>query len=466
MLQRVTERIAFFLVKKEVAGNEDIEWCIYLKKKTEKSIKMEFFVKMADLKKELIKDIIIVFLLINYRGVHDFLIHKLTCKYNLENTEYLLRIFIIVQWIGMIIYFLLCFLKFYKTKLEALRLLGIDDFRAVILFFCGNIHIFLMQIFFVSIFDMDFSGVNIDMVFSAIVNTWILMGILVILCQSFVFKYFKILVCFGVIVTGILICLEKLTYGFFYEILMENKLSVFLYEKYVHFTLGKLIAAIGIYVWLKHICQSRCYEIESANKKNTHLNALEDFWRKIEKGRIWVKNYRWLYRDMDFLLWKMFSFLLLFGISVANESEWVSAVAAYIICIISATYLLNSYYFEQKCMWIYYMSDFPYKNLIKGHIVGGTLSICDNVLLALLISQKPYSSIIGILVISVFFSAYVNCALYLLYPKNAAKLLLVKILIEMQIPIANFITLFQNYLKGEKNWGEMQDGKKQYFRDL
>lgn len=33
MLQRVTERIAFFLVEKEVAGNEDIEWCIYLLQK-------------------------------------------------------------------------------------------------------------------------------------------------------------------------------------------------------------------------------------------------------------------------------------------------------------------------------------------------------------------------------------------------------------------------------------------------
>lgn len=33
MLQRVMERIAFFLVEKELVANEDIEWCVYLLQK-------------------------------------------------------------------------------------------------------------------------------------------------------------------------------------------------------------------------------------------------------------------------------------------------------------------------------------------------------------------------------------------------------------------------------------------------
>ena len=126
---------------------------------------------------------------------------------------------------------------------------------------------------------------------------------------------------------------------------MQHPLSRFLFSQYHNFTFGKLAAALPLCALLLYLSGTRYPGTDQPEHAGKSANLAGDLWHRFGGRLIWKKNYLYLYRNADFVIWKLFSSFLLFFFSasdrLAKHGRHGSHAAAY-LCPLSGRRILSA----------------------------------------------------------------------------------------------------------------------------
>lgn len=187
-----------------------------------------------------------------------------------------------------------------------------------------------------------------------------------------------------------------------------------------------------------------------------HFNMFGDFIHKLSKYPLYSKNYFGMYQHKDYLLWKLFSSILLIISCFTVNNNLVIFLIVYGICLITSFYYKDIYNFEQNLLFIYFMSNYPYRKLMSDFMISGLFILGDNILLILLIRCIVSPTTILVLVATgamvVFISLFVNSCLFVKYPTKKSYINILLILIKLHLPILNLLFLYKNSKTGKQNW--------------
>lgn len=100
---------------------------------------------------------------------------------------------------------------------------------------------------------------------------------------------------------------------------------------------------------------------------------------------VYGKNYIWMYRNKDFVLWKIFSAIIFIVFCCTESGSSILFLLAYGICLISSLYFKDIYNFETTLLLPYYMSNYAYTSLFRDQILSGFFLLGDNIFLIVLI---------------------------------------------------------------------------------
>ena len=169
-----------------------------------------------------------------------------------------------------------------------------------------------------------------------------------------------------------------------------------------------------------------------------------------------IKNYVWIYKDKDFLFWKIFSTILWISVCCICTRKIYLFFFSYGICLISSFYFKEVYHFERSLFFHYFMSDYSYVQINRDLSISGFFILGDNILIILIISCffRPDNLLLLLGSISVFFciSIFMNSYLLMRYPMRQYYINLLIILIKFHIPILNILFLCKSIKLGKNNW--------------
>lgn len=425
-----------------------------------------YYKKLFVKKREIIMCFIIMCILICYNPISEFLVNFISNKYGQRNIDYLMRILTIVQIVISFFFLSHSFRTFERKSLPSLQLLGMSNRRILLVFCLTHISFILVQICFNFIFFYDLNSNRIQIVLSGVCNAILLMCFMVLFAQSVLFHYLKFFVGIGTVV--ILFCflyLQNVNYESAYRFIMDHPLSEFFYKYWMCLTYPKIGSTVILCFLINRLCDKRYLVIDSVGSIKKRINLIGDIEHRIGKKLIWKKNYLMLYRNFDFVTWKIFSSCCLLFCYFASLKGILFAIILYIICLIASTYLLNYYETERNVAFIYYMAHYSYSSFIKKQMAGGMLVIADNLALLLLFFRMDILYIVWVLGVALFLSAYITNSLYAGYPNSMDKISFIKIMLNVNIPLLNCTRLAEHYKHGKKNWGEIANGKKHYAGD-
>ena len=408
--------------------------------------------KMVNPKTEAAKLILFLSLTAFSGRIHDFLHSALAERYGGLNADYILRLLALLQLILILIYACRRFLLFCRKNCDSLLLLGIAGHRIPGLFFLANLPLFCLEIFLTAVLKPDFSGIGWSVILSGILNTFLILFGAILLMQSPLYKCRIFLPGAATIGAGGLLYASSLNYQSAYALLMQHPLSRFLFSQYHNFTFGKLAAALSLCALLLYLSGTRYPGTDQPEHAGKSANLAGDLWHRFGGRLIWKKNYLYLYRNADFVIWKLFSSFLLL---IAWQSMGGTApmlLLIYVLCLAAASYLPDSCQLESECRFIYLTSDRTYPEMLRGQIAGGTLLIGDNVLLILLFMRADPLSFLCALGSVLFLSAYLTNALCSGYPEHVSKISFIKAIAVMHIPLYSLIKALRDYRRGRDNW--------------
>lgn len=421
--------------------------------------------KIINIKIEICKMTLMVILLANYQNIYHLVMGILENRYGENNADYIIRLLIIFQFFIFFIYIVYQYVSFYKNNGESLLLLGLSNNSILLLFCCTHISYFFMQVLLNTILVEAIPELNILSIISGIMNAFLILELGLLFARSLFYKYLDILLCLGAIGIGGLFYSGNFNYLGVYDFLTSSKISTLLYENYWYITFEKAVVFLILLIFLIYFNRGKCWDLERKKIILKKGGFISDLWHILGHRLIWKKNYLFLYRDIDFIVWKIFSsFFLLLGF-ITLKGEYIMVIISVVVCFITSTYLLSSYNLERNCYFIYYMSQFSYDNALKGQILGSFILIGDNIILLALFMRENLMYFISIMAYIFYISTYINNALYALFPREFSKIHYLKVLIEMHVPGFNIIQLVRNYNKGKENWCGFSCEYKEYFRD-
>lgn len=425
-----------------------------------------YYKKLFVKKGEIIRCFIMIIILVCYNPVSELFANFISIRYGEKNVDYLVRILLLVQIVISFIFLSHRFRTFGRRSVQSLLLLGMSNRKILLIFCLTHISFILVQICFNFIFFYDLTSNSIQIFLSGICNAVLIMCFVILLAQSPLFNYLKLFLGIG-IAAGLLVFsyLQNMNYENAYRLIMDHPLSDSIYKFCMCFSYHKIAFTVILCFLINHLFAKRSLVIDSVEAMNKKVNIIGDIEHRIGKNLIWKKNYLVLYRNFDFVIWKIFSSCCLIFCYFVALKGIPFIIVLYIVCLIASTYLLNCYDVERTIAFIYYMAHYSYSSLIKKQMAGGVLIIADNLILLLVIFRVNILYIIWVLGIATFFSAYLTSSLYAAYPNSADRISFMKIMLNMNIPVLNCIKLAEHYKHGKKNWGEIAHGKKQYFRD-
>lgn len=237
----------------------------------------------------------------------------------------------------------------------------------------------------------------------------------------------------------------------------SNTVAQILFSDNVWAVFIKIIIFIvsGILVFLR--METNGIEVEKSDSKKKART--KDFFGKIYSQVPSLKNYVWIYKDKDFILWRFFSTLVYALICYKSTNLLFLFIWAYIICLISSFYFKDVYHFERKVFFHYIMSDYSYARVSRDLFISGFLIIGDNLLIIIFISCffSPVNIILllGSIFVIGFMTIFLNSQLFVRYPVKKNYLHFIVILIKFHIPIFNIFFLMKDVKIGMVNWENM-----------
>ena len=280
-------------------------------------------------------------------SIHDFLHSALAERYGGLNADYILRLLALLQLILILIYACRRFLLFCRKNCDSLLLLGIAGHRIPGLFFLANLPLFCLEIFLTAVLKPDFSGIGWSVILSGILNTFLILFGATLLMQSPLYKCRIFLLGAATIGAGGLLYASSLNYQSAYALLMQHPLSRFLFSQYHNFTLGKLAAALSLCALLLYLSGTRYPGTDQPEHAGKSANLAGDLWHRFGGRLIWKKNYLYLYRNADFVIWKLFSSFLLLIAWQSMGGTVPMLLLIYVLCLAAASYLPDSCQLEE-----------------------------------------------------------------------------------------------------------------------
>lgn len=408
------------------------------------------------IKYELAKLTLIILLSIFYCPIYDLLENSLCNTFDSDNLLYINRILFIVLIFGLIVLVSARFANFSSQNDESLILLGIGALQRCLLFFFKNYEILFLQLYFgAMVYQIEHISVLVALPTNIINALFVYAsGILIALkARSRSFSLFTLTL---IIISGALIGSRRLTYHVVYRLIMSKGTEQLLFSSSAFPFIIKLAATlclIFIAVFLyKHADAGLSHKGIHAN----HFNMFGDFIHKLSKYPLYSKNYFGMYQHKDYLLWKLFSSILLIISCFTVNNNLVIFLIVYGICLITSFYYKDIYNFEQNLLFIYFMSNYPYRKLMSDFMISGLFILGDNILLILLIRCIVSPTTILVLVATgamvVFISLFVNSCLFVKYPTKKSYINILLILIKLHLPILNLLFLYKNSKTGKQNW--------------
>lgn len=412
---------------------------------------------------EFLKGIICVLLIANWSNIYQHFLSYMQDCYSENNIEYMLRIVTIVGICSLIVYGITILTMFLKKNAESLLLLGMSDSKILRLFFIRHYELFFIMIY-IGTMSEKYYGINIFCnVLANGLNACILGLLIVIGCFAVRISYIRKLLYVFIIIVTALFGFGKINYENAYKLVMSEWVRKLFCSGSLYDILLQLPLLLLFFLLARKMLEWRGIVIETNQRRSYKNNLLGDFLHKMGKYSSFRKNYFWIYRDADFTLWKMIAtvFFAVFARMDVGVMEMV--LCGYVISLITASYFLDIYRFESKQLVIYYMSDYPYSDMLKTQVQSGMAVMGDSIFMVLLIySFRNIKCIPAMLIMYVLLlvtTLFLQTALYAKYPKRLYLVDYVVILIKMHIPLWNIWAWYKDYTKGKKRWSELGYGK-------
>lgn len=415
--------------------------------------------------KEFLKALICILLIFNRKNVYSSLDSFLQRKYNPQDIEYIMRVGIMVMMLVLLVCGIASLSGYIQKNGESLLLLGVTNMDIFRLYFMQRYELLLAIIYLGSFLGRYYQvnigrGIWANGLNAGMFLLLVIIGYFAVRC-TFIRKIFYFLM----MILSAFFALGKVNYKNVYQLVMSEWLG----DKICSFLSRGIFLKI-LFLFLLGIIAKRMLDCqglmaESQGRNYRKNNFFGDWLHRMGKYSSFRKNYLWLYRDKDFLLWKICStvFLAVFCGYVENTAGLI--IACYVIGLITASYFFNIYQFERKQLIVYYLSDYTFKDLIKAHVKSGVAIMGDNIFAILLIygigNIKCLIAIFVTYILFLLIGLFVCTALYKKYPQKIYWLEFIIVLVEMNIPIWNLGIGFRNYFVGKEKWSKLEYGEKQ-----
>lgn len=410
---------------------------------------------------EILKGLLGVILICSWKCIYDFVYMRFCSAYSVGNVEYIMRITGTISLLFIISYGVSVFRAFLKKNSESLLLLGRTNYEIGVLFFLKHYEIAFVSGYIYSMLAKYYEVSVVKGIFIGVLNTCII-GVLIIFC-GFIINY-KIVQKIAYMLIGVMgfLCIcGKLNYNSIYGIIMSDQAEIFIKGFYMKNVIIKMPIFILLCLITYKMINIHGMIIELDRGMLNRNNLCGDFFhKKIFATR---KNYFWIYRDADFVIWKVFSTVIYAVLCTQSKDIITIILSGYIICVVTSSYFLNIYLFEQKQGILYYMSNCTFANLLKINMGAGIAIMGDNIFVILLLSGILNKMCIAVLpfmiVLVTFVVLFTNVAFYGKYPRKLSLIDYFMSMVKMNIPILNLWILFRNYTEGKENWSKYMYGK-------
>lgn len=411
-------------------------------------------------KSQIAKYVFFLILFGTYPIIYRTACHFLYNRYDYDSILYIGRLLFITLICILLVYVRFAFLNFVKRDWESLVLLGLNFLQRFILFSITHLEIFLLQVYF-GMMIAQIQGMNIGLSIAVnVINAFLidLLGIWISLHAHSKSLTFLAFAAIGLL--GILVGTRKLSFKAVNTIVMSDIVTGLLFSDHVISIAVRVILSMCLLLFFSYRYRTICVGKIISKTRAARIRITGELYRL---SRRWVhgKNYAWMYRSKDFILWKIFSTLLFIVFCLAGANNIVLFLLAYGICLISSLYLKDIYHFEAALWEPYYMSNYAYTCLLRDLILNGFFLLGDNVFLVVFLNClfHPESiMILPVLALAVLFvTGFVINHLFAKYPAKQYYLSICVALIQSHLPILNLYFLYQNIEKGKKNWEEFHD---------
>lgn len=402
------------------------------------------------------KSIFFLILLILYPIIYGTGNRFLSGRYNYSNMLYINRLLFFVLICILLVYVRLVFHKFIREDWECLVLFGLDFPQRFILFSLTHYEIFFLQIYFgtmiaqaqgISIVHSVFANVFTALLIE-LFGIWISLHTHSKLLTSFTFTMIGLL--------GILVGTKKLSFKMVYTIVMSESITGFLFPQSMISISIRIIISICLLLYFSHRYQSICLDKIIARNHANRMHIMGELNHWLNGHLVYGKNYIWMYRNKDFILWKIFSAIIFIVFCYTESGSIILFLLAYGICLISSLYFKDIYNFETTLLLPYYMSNYAYTSLFRDQILSGFFLLGDNIFLIVLIDCifHPQNIIIlPVLALTLLFVAsFISSHLFKKFPAKQYYLSVCVALIQLHLPVLNLYFLYKNIDKGKRNW--------------
>lgn len=415
-------------------------------------------------KVERIRCIISLVLFSVYGFVYNMFYNLLNDLVGSNYIYYVSRLLFIALLCGAVVYLRFSFLRFYKKNWESLILLGCSNLKCLLLFFLTKYNVLFILMYLSTVaFQMN----KINGGISIIVNVLNAMLIYMFALLSCVINCSKKMIYIGFFLSGVLsflIAKNIISFYFAYTIIVSNVVTQILFSDYILVIVYKFIMALGLVILIIIQIKYKGIDISVGENRTKKMNEVGDFLHRINAKASHIKNYVWIYKDKDFLLWKIFSTILWISICCISTRKVYLFFFSYGIGLVSSFYFKDIYHFERSLFFYYFMSDYSYVQVIRDLSISGFFILGDNILIILIISCffRPDNLILllGIIFVFYFMTIFVNSYLLMRYPMRQYYINLLIILIKFNIPILNILFLRKSIKLGKTNWENMNYGQK------
>lgn len=422
-----------------------------------------FYRYMSNYKLDLIKGIIWILLLFNSRKLYSFFYLSVKNKYGKYNIDYIFQITVILSTFLLIISGVITLFRFLTSNAESLLLLGLSETDVLKLFFVKYYDFFLGYIYIKCLLSMFYRMNYVKMLAISLLDACII-GLLMILFYTVVQnRYVRSAFYFVLIVISLFFAMGKINYENAFEIITSELMHSIFYDVSWMSVGCKILVMIFLHSIFYNNLKRKGIVPDVYNSNQENLNKVGDLFHKGEKYSTLRINYLWMYRDHDFLIWKIFSTIVFVFICLQCKNIYKIVLCGYVIGLISTSYFLNIYRMERKRLIVYYMSDFSFLDFLKIHIKSSLFIAGDNIILVLVLNTLRnyiYLSAMLILCVQLFLMVlFIDTAIYSKYPRDIYIFDLIFIIVKMHIPVYNVSKWYQNYLDGERKWAELEYGK-------
>lgn len=416
----------------------------------------ELFLLLINKKHEFIKLIFFFLLSILYFPLYNLFRYLLYSTFSETNAAYLIRIFLIVASSLLIIYTFFKFKSFFKKNTESLILLGTSASYCLIIFLSTNYEILFFQTYIGTLL-CQIHGMSFQSCLAVnILNSIFVYSIGIFLALKSNSKLLKIFLIIFACILGVQFGTGNITYKNIYKFVMSENLKRLLFSN--NYFLLSIKFLVIVFLSPIIVCLYKKTDVDSLSNISAFfkLNIISDIHHKLNPYFICETHNLRIYRNTDFVMWKIFSSILLIFIYCITSNYLILLSFSYMICLITAFYFKDIYNFERKLLPLYFMSNYAYKKIICNFFVTGVYILGDNIFLILLIRiffNLAFLPILPIVILFILFiSFYVNSSLFVKYPQKQNNFNIFKILLIMHLPILNVFVLLRNLKQGKNNW--------------